>query len=57
MPGTARRRTTGTKVLQSIGVLTAWAAFVAFGTFGTFTELPSRADPLDADRPVLAVRP
>jgi hypothetical protein len=44
MPGTARRARTGTKVLQTIGVLTAWAAFVGFGTFGTFTELPSRAE-------------
>jgi hypothetical protein len=44
MPGTARRASTGTKVLQTIGVLTAWVALVGFGTFGTFTELPSWAD-------------
>jgi len=41
----ARQRSTGTKVLQSIGVLAAWATLVGFGTFGAFTDLPSRAEP------------
>ena len=40
-----RSRSTAAKVLQSLGVLIAWAAFTAFGTFGAFTELPSPAEP------------
>ncbi|TFV86356.1 hypothetical protein E4P40_12975 [Blastococcus sp. CT_GayMR20] len=31
-------RSTGRKVLQSIGVVAAWAAVVGLGTFGTFSD-------------------
>jgi hypothetical protein len=34
--GTAR--STGRKILQSIGVVAAWAAVVGLGTFGTFSD-------------------
>jgi hypothetical protein len=34
--GTAR--STGAKILQSIGVVAAWAAVVGLGTFGTFSD-------------------
>ena len=39
-------------MLQSIGVLTAWAALLGFGTFGTFTELPSRTIEIPDDAPL-----
>jgi hypothetical protein len=31
-------RSTGRKVLQSIGVVATWASVVGLGTFGTFTD-------------------
>jgi hypothetical protein len=31
-------RSTGRKILQSIGVVAAWAAVVGLGTFGTFSD-------------------
>jgi hypothetical protein len=31
-------RSTGRKILRSIGVVATWAAVVALGTFGTFTD-------------------
>jgi hypothetical protein len=31
-------RTTGRKILQSIGILGAWASVVGLGTFGTFSD-------------------
>jgi hypothetical protein len=31
-------RSTGRKVLRSIGVVATWAAVVGLGTFGTFTD-------------------
>jgi hypothetical protein len=34
--GTAR--STAAKILQSIGVVAAWAAVVGLGTFGTFSD-------------------
>ena len=40
MPGTARRASTGTKVLQSVGVLVQ-AAAIAFGWFDAIHELDS----------------
>jgi len=32
------RRSTGHKILQSIGVVATWASVVGLGTFGTFTD-------------------
>jgi hypothetical protein len=31
-------RSTGRKILQSIGVVAAWASVVGLGTFGTFSD-------------------
>ena len=31
-------RSTGWKILQSIGVVAAWGAVVGLGTFGTFSD-------------------
>jgi hypothetical protein len=31
-------RSTGRKILQSIGVVATWAAVVGLGTFGTFSD-------------------
>jgi hypothetical protein len=33
-----RPPTTGRKILQSIGILGAWASVVGLGTFGTFSD-------------------
>jgi hypothetical protein len=32
------RRSTGRKILQSIGVVATWASVVGLGTFGTFSD-------------------
>ena len=32
------RRSTGRKIIQSIGVVATWASVVGLGTFGTFTD-------------------
>jgi hypothetical protein len=50
-------RSTGRKILQSIGVVAAWAAVVGLGTFGTFSDPPTPLTGIRDDVPSHRLHP
>ena len=46
-------RSTGQKILQSIGVVATWAAVLGLGTFGTFTDPATPLTGIHDDAPPL----
>jgi hypothetical protein len=50
-------RTTGRKILQSIGVVAAWASVVGLGTFGTFSDPATPFSEIRDDAPSPRLHP